>query len=89
MRKVLALACLASLLAGPTAMADTLLVDKASQAQSDRPTRGMLMDAVARQYGEPQSRLPAVGDPPITRWVYDSYVVYFERDRVLHAVTRQ
>jgi hypothetical protein len=27
-----------------------------------------------------------VGDPPITRWVYDRFTVYFENDRVIHSV---
>jgi hypothetical protein len=31
----------------------------------------------------------AVGQPPIARWVYPSFVVYFERNLVIHAVATQ
>ena len=51
-----------------------------------RPVRGMTMDAVRERFGEPKSRLPAVGNPPITRWIYDRYTVYFEHDLTLHVV---
>ena len=29
---------------------------------------------------------PALGNPPITRWDYPQFSVYFENDRVLHTV---
>ena len=51
-----------------------------------RPTRGMDMDGVLLRFGEPRERLPAVGEPPITRWMYDGYTVYFEGRSVLRAV---
>jgi len=51
-----------------------------------RPTRGMSMSAVLKHYGEPTSKSPAVGEPPITRWTYPSFVVFFEHNIVLHAV---
>jgi hypothetical protein len=44
------------------------------------------MSQVERQYGAPAERFGAVGQPPITRWVYPSMVVYFEYDHVVHAV---
>jgi hypothetical protein len=53
---------------------------------SDRPARGAHMAAVEQQYGQPSTRYPAVGQPPITRWDYPSMIVYFENDRVIHAV---
>lgn len=51
-----------------------------------RPTNNMTMDEVRTKFGEPNSELAPVGNPPITRWVYDNYTVYFERDRVIHSV---
>jgi len=51
-----------------------------------RPTRGMSMNAVLKHYGEPASRTAAVGEPPITRWTYPNFVVFFEYNIVLHAV---
>ena len=54
--------------------------------QSGKPTRGMTTERVAAEFGEPQSREDAVGDPPISRWHYAGFVVYFEYDRVIHSV---
>lgn len=50
------------------------------------PQRGLSMEQVRRQYGEPQRRRAAVGDPPITRWDYPDYSVFFEYQTVLHSV---
>jgi len=50
------------------------------------PARGMSMSQVATKFGDPVSKVPAVGTPPISRWEYSSFVVYFERDHVIHAV---
>lgn len=52
------------------------------------PSQGMTMDAVKNHFGEPQQTYPAVGDPPIIRWVYSDFTVYFEYDRVIHAVAK-
>jgi hypothetical protein len=50
------------------------------------PARGSSMSQVEAQYGAPQSKHAAVGKPPITRWDYANFSVYFENSRVLHAV---
>lgn len=50
------------------------------------PGRGMHMDQVEAKFGAPKEKIPAVGNPPISRWVYDNYTVYFERDIVLDSV---
>lgn len=52
----------------------------------DAPSRGMSMDQVANRYGQPLEKLGPVGDPPITRWVYADYTVYFEYKYVIHSV---
>lgn len=57
-----------------------------SSMEIDKPTRGMTMDDVTLKYGEPSEKLPAVGDPPITRWVYPNFTVHFERQYVIYAV---
>lgn len=73
-------------LAGP-ALAETLSTPVGDPAAaSDRPHRGSSMAAVQSRYGDPINRHSAVGDPPITRWDYPQFAVYFEHDRVLHAV---
>jgi hypothetical protein len=61
-------------------------VQAADAPAGDRPARGARMSAVEQHYGAPASRYPAVGQPPITRWDYPTMVVYFEHDRVIHAV---
>ncbi len=51
-----------------------------------RPTQGMDMSQVQQKFGEPSQKLPAVGDPPITRWKYSEFDVFFEYDKVIHSV---
>ena len=54
-----------------------------------KPTRGMTEASVESAYGRPNSKQPAVGDPPISRWEYNEFVVFFEYDKVIHAVSRR
>lgn len=54
----------------------------------DFPRRGMDTQAVESELGRPNEIVPAVGKPPISRWVYDDRVVFFERNSVLHVVAR-
>jgi hypothetical protein len=78
---------LAAGLCGTTATADTLLMDSmASDAGVARPHRGMTMDGVLQQYGEPSHRAGPVGEPPISTWDYGQFLVYFENQYVIHAV---
>lgn len=53
-----------------------------------RPTRGMTMSQVESQFGAPIEKSPAVGKPPITRWDYDNFSVFFENEHVLHSVVK-
>lgn len=84
------------MLAAGVARADTLLIDGIDldkQTVDSRPKPGMSMTAVESSYGAPTSRHPAVGgasaqQPPITRWDYPSFSVYFEHDKVVHAVAK-
>jgi len=50
------------------------------------PKRGSSMDQVLSDFGEPEYRKDAVGDPPITEWDYGDFRVYFEFQTVLHSV---
>jgi hypothetical protein len=52
------------------------------------PARGMTMDQVASKFGAPVTKVPAVGKPPISRWEYPGFVVYFEHEHVIHSVVR-
>ena len=91
MAKLRTISLIALLLAAMgTASADTLKMDGASAAASDgRPTRGMTQTSVESNYGSPSSVTAPVGEPPITRWEYTDFVVFFEHDRVIHAVLRR
>lgn len=90
-RLALALACLAAL-AAPAAHADTLLIERVNVAgKQDLPRRGSSMAQVEARYGAPRVKHAAVGGgspqtPPITRWEYDGFSVYFENSHVVDAV---
>jgi hypothetical protein len=73
-----------------TAQADTLKMDGMSAGSNDaRPTRGMTQASVESKFGSPVAVKAAVGEPPITRWEYANFVVFFEHDRVIHAVAKR
>ena len=57
--------------------------------QAGKPTRGMTQESVQANFGSPQSTTAAVGEPPISRWEYADFVVFFEYDRVIHSVTKR
>ena len=75
-----------------TGGADVLLLDGVemnTQTEASRPARGMTMTRVESSFGTPTNRRSAVGEPPITRWEYPNFVVYFEHNHVIHAVARR
>jgi hypothetical protein len=101
MKKTLSLlALLLSLAPAGAALAETLVVDDQVQVREssvDRPERGSTMNAVEKKFGAPAQKHAAVGgcgaadtapcrQPPITRWDYPGFSVFFERDRVIDAV---
>jgi hypothetical protein len=49
----------------------------------------MSMVRVEMKFGSPESRFAPVGDPPISRWSYPAFTVYFEHNRVIHTVVRR
>lgn len=70
--------------------ADVLLIEQVRQAGTmNVPTNGMSMNEVEAAFGAPEQKLAAVGDPPITKWRYQRWSVYFEYDRVLYTVLHQ
>ncbi|KAA2286004.1 hypothetical protein [Arenimonas fontis] len=88
------LALAAGLLLQAPAAADTLLIERVQAAQGKTlPARGQSMAQVEKAFGAPQQKFPPVagpGDhrhnPPITRWVYPEFTVYFEHNHVVNAV---
>ena len=79
----------------PTAsISDTLVIpDISTQPRSapdstPRPARAMTMNQVKEQFGSPGQVMGPVGNPPITRWIYDNFVVTFESEYVIHSVAK-
>ncbi|MGH8327427.1 MAG: hypothetical protein ACRET2_11755 [Steroidobacteraceae bacterium] len=93
-RALLSLLLTASILAGgalatSAAQAETIVLQgQLTVAPSSvlRPSRGMRMARVEQQFGAPVRRHPTVGKPPITRWDYPQFAVFFEGDRVIDSV---
>ena len=52
----------------------------------DFPRRGMTMDKVKNELGQPLEISDTIGEPPITSWTYKDRVVYFEYSSVVHVV---
>ncbi|MGM0767351.1 MAG: hypothetical protein ACQEV6_04945 [Pseudomonadota bacterium] len=70
-------------------MAENVAIPVGSQAERSRselPQTGMSQASVRDTWGTPREIRGPVGEPPISQWHYDGFVVYFEGDRVLHAV---
>ena len=90
----LALALTLGMVAAPAAIAETLLVERVqSENAVALPTRGSTMSQVQARFGAPAQKLaPVAGpnsrkhNPPITRWIYSNFEVYFEYDHVIDAV---
>ncbi len=64
-----------------------ILMLQASLARSeDLPQRGMFKSQVASTWGAPLKKIAAVGHPPISRWVYAGFIVYFQDNFVIDSV---
>jgi hypothetical protein len=75
---------------------DVLLIDRVERTHSgaNLPRRGMLMNQVESQFGAPTTKHAPVGggsaqQPPITRWTYPEFTVYFEHSHVVNAVVNR
>jgi hypothetical protein len=80
---------LAAMLASGVAGAEVVAVDNGiavKDSDVSTPARGMTMDQVSSKFGAPASKVPAVGNPPISRWEYPGFIVYFEHEHVIHSV---
>jgi hypothetical protein len=59
---------------------------KPSEQKQTMPMRGVSMEAVLDDFGEPIQRHEPIGDPPISEWIYSGFRVYFEYETVLHTI---
>lgn len=84
------IAFMLAVIAPALSQADTLVIplgqQQAAQSSEPLPQRGMSTTAVLDRYGQPGQRHEAVGKPPIRRWDYAGFSVYFEHDHVVHSV---
>ncbi|HEY7884895.1 MAG TPA: hypothetical protein VIC08_08130 [Cellvibrionaceae bacterium] len=74
-----------------TASADVLRIPVGQQQadiSANLPATGTSKTQVEQRYGDPAERSGPVGEPSIYRWDYPEFTVYFENDRVIHAVVK-
>jgi hypothetical protein len=89
MKTRILVALLCGFAASGAAVAETLVVDDQLTLRDsavERPKRGSTMTEVEKHFGAPVEKHATVGQPPITRWDYTGFAVFFEQDRVIHAV---
>lgn len=75
----------------PLARADQVKVPVMSQGDRQSmtmPNTGQSREMVRQRFGDPARTSGPVGDPPISQWHYDNFVVYFEYNHVIHSVAR-
>jgi hypothetical protein len=72
-----------------TARSSPVRACPAGSGCAQRPTRGLSKAEVEARFGTPSETVAAIGDPPISRWEYPGFVVYFEYELVIHAVPRR
>ncbi|KJH80860.1 hypothetical protein [Stutzerimonas stutzeri] len=70
------------------AQADVIRIPIGQQGQTQQPlpNRGDAKNQVLERFGLADEEHPAVGQPPITRWDYREFSVYFEDNRVIDSV---
>ncbi|MEQ3636651.1 hypothetical protein [Alcanivorax sp.] len=69
-----------------TLLASAALAMPAASLAADVPQRGMSQSQVRAEFGAPKQSKGPVGIPAITRWHYDGFTVYFEKNTTLHTV---
>jgi len=78
------------LLSVPLCHAEKLLIPVGNQVNQQLktalPTKGMRQAEVITRYGEPVGKTAPNGEPPVSRWNYPQFSVYFEGDTVIHSV---
>ena len=82
--------CTLLMVLAPAVMADVLLIERSQvMAGMDLPQKSTTMNQVRSQYGDPISESGPVGNPPITKWEYADFFVYFEHQHVITSVLKK
>lgn len=79
------------LLASTLATADVVRIpigQQTADASLNLPQTGETKTQVREEHGDPLEARGPTGDPAIYRWDYRDFTVYFEDDRVIHAVVK-
>jgi len=93
--KLQVLAILCGIAVTGAAVAETVVVDDqvmVKQSSVATPKRGLTMSQVEAKFGAPVEKHAAVSSPgtshqpPITRWDYAGFAVFFEHERVIDTV---
>lgn len=84
--KLLALLALAAPLAAEQVLVPIGRQGLPQQSLPGLPQPGHSMDEVEAALGPPLRRHAPVGEPPISRWEYQHFVVFFEHSTVLDTV---
>ena len=79
----------ALLLVSCVTYADVLLIEEVRASDKmELPKNGYSKAEIENRFGAHEQKHPQVGDPPITRWDYDRFSVYFEFDLVITSVLK-
>ncbi|NQD79533.1 phosphodiesterase [Pseudomonas seleniipraecipitans] len=80
-----------ALLLPMAAQADTLTIPIGQQGAdlTDLPQLGQSKRSVLERFGLADEEHAPIGKPPITRWDYREFSVYFEYDHVINSVRHQ
>lgn len=73
-----------------TVTTNSINMPLANKPKSDlkRPVRTDSKKKVISEFGPPLKQHPSKGKPPIERWDYSNFSVYFESNYVIHSVVR-
>lgn len=74
----------------PAALAEDIVIPVGQQGDNELtlPTNGQTQLEVLTEFGEPTSESMPIGDPAISKWHYEQFIVVFEADRVLSTVRK-
>lgn len=92
MNKLIAIISSASLIAAASLLPSAVKADEVKVPVSQQggnvqtPKKGISKAEVEKRFGTPSTVNGPVGEPPITKWVYNNFTVYFEYDHVIHSV---
>jgi hypothetical protein len=65
------------------------LIEKVMLSSATLPIRGDSQTRVKKEFGPPFQVHPPKGTPPISRWDFETFSVYFESGVVIHTVLRR